>query len=106
MVGEEEVREQGRWVNDGRRNAILPDPPLPSPATPEGEMLKEALSLYRKGDFRTMRNLLLPLLKSKDPAVSDAARELLQRISVDPVVVVFLVGCLIAWMIVVGLYVL
>lgn len=77
-------------------SARLPEPELPGAGTPEGEALRRARDLFFVGDHAEMRRVLLPLTKSSDPAIADAAERLMRRIAVDPVQIGFLVGCLFA----------
>ncbi len=78
------------------RTAVLPEPELPGAGTPEGDLLRRALVLYRLGNYAEMRAILTPLTTGKDPKIADAATALLRRIAVDPVQIGFLVGCLLA----------
>lgn len=78
---------------------------LPGEGTAEGERLREASLAFESGDFATVRRLAATLARSGDPDVARAARELGQRVGVDPVAVAAFVLCLAFFGLVVQRYV-
>lgn len=67
--------------------------PLPGAGTPDGDKLREAFRAFDAGDYRHVRACLRELERAEDPAVRDAAAELLARISIDPVQVGVVLAC-------------
>ncbi|MGF1464616.1 MAG: hypothetical protein ACFCGT_00655 [Sandaracinaceae bacterium] len=55
------------------------------PATREEAKLREAERAYAAGNHQRVRARARDLVKAQDPAVREAARTLLRRVSIDPV---------------------
>lgn len=87
------------------REASAPAP-LPGAGTPEGEKLREANVAFESGNYARVRELGQELERAQDPAVVDAARSLVRRVSVDPVQLAFLGACAIALMVITWIYIL
>lgn len=67
--------------------------PIPGAGTPEGDKLREALRAFEVGDHARARARARDLESASDPAVREAAAELLERISIDPVAVIVMLAC-------------
>ncbi len=67
--------------------------PIPGRDTPLGDKLREALHAFDAGDYARTRTLTAELADAEDAEVRDAALELRERISIDPVQVVVLSAC-------------
>ncbi len=67
--------------------------PLPGAGTPDGNLLRRAFRAFDVGDYALVRAELPALEKAEDAAIRDAAADLKQRISIDPVQVVVILAC-------------
>jgi len=67
--------------------------PIPGAGTAEGDKLREALRALEVGDHARVRSRARELESASDPAVREAAAELLARISIDPVAIIVMLAC-------------
>ena len=67
--------------------------PIPGAGTAEGDKLREALRALEVGDHVRLRSRARELESASDPAVREAAAELLARISIDPVAIIVMLAC-------------
>jgi len=70
-----------------------PQPPIPGLGTAAGDKLRSALHAFDAGDYVQVRALTNELAEGDDAEVRDAAIELRERISIDPVQIVVLSAC-------------
>jgi hypothetical protein len=70
------------------------------------QALERAESAFRRGDYRTVRILCARLAQVSDPEVRERTEALRLQVSVDPVHVGVLLGCLALWVALVYVYVL
>lgn len=98
-------KKKKKASSNEERDASAPAP-LPGASTPEGEKLREANVAFESGNYARVRELGRELERAQDPAVVDAARSLVRRVSVDPVQVAFLGACAIALMVITWIYIL
>ena len=72
----------------------MTDSPAPS---------SDAQRAFERGDFATARKLAADLAASNDEATKAAGKQILQRTSLDPVIIWISVACLAFFALVVGL---
>ncbi len=81
---------------------------LPGAGTEHGEQLRQAAQAFDQGDYVRVRKLVTALMTSPDvsPDVLQAAEEYRRRLSIDPMQLMILAGCLIFFCWIVYTYVL
>lgn len=83
-----------------------PEDRLPGAGTADGETLRAALRAFEVGDFVRVREKARRLQDASDPAVRQAAAELLERISIDPLQIVVFLACVAVFATIVQVWVL
>jgi hypothetical protein len=72
----------------------------------EAQVLARAEAAFGRGDYRAVRVLSARLAQASDPEQRQRAEALRRQVSIDPVHVAVLLGCLALWMALVYVYVL